>query len=229
MTRSGSARRRTGIAATVAGLAALGLGACGGSEKSASSMTDPVTTALQTPGVRTVLIAKQRYDLEVIVPPCPRPGEKAAADPKAEQDVQTGRTRPPEGSNRIVVPRGTLTQTIAVQPCQVDSEGHSSSSSSSSSSSAATGQTVSTLLLTPGGQAPQGSQVQEQAGQTQNQLVLPSNANIQTLVIPPCTQPEHSGSSSSSAPEPPQKNLVLPADSRTKSATAPACTVQQEG
>jgi hypothetical protein len=84
---------------------------------------------------------------------------------------------------------------------------------------------VSTLLLTPGGQAPQGSQVQEQAGQTANQLVLPSNANIQTIVIPPCTQPEQSASSSQQSP--PQKNLVLPADSRTKSATAPACTVQQ--
>jgi hypothetical protein len=227
MSQGAGGMTSTGIAAIVAGVAALGLSACGGSEKSASTMTDPVTTALQTPGVRTVLIAKQKFDLEVIVPPCPRPGEKAAADPKAEQDVQTGRATPPEGSNRIIVPRGTLTQTIAVQPCQVDPEGHSSSSSSSSVSSAATGQTVSTILLTPGGQAPQGSNVQEQAGQSQNQLVLPSNANIETLVIPPCTQPEHSGSSS--VAEPPQKNLVLPADSRTRSATAPACTVQQSG
>jgi hypothetical protein len=88
---------------------------------------------------------------------------------------------------------------------------------------------VSTLLLTPGGQAPQGSQIQEQAGQSQNSLVLPSNASIQTLVIPPCTQPEQTGSSSSQQQQPPQKNLVLPADSRTKSATAPACTVQQSG
>ena len=83
------------------------------------------------------------------------------------------------------------------------------------------------MILTPGGQAPQGSQIQEQAGQTQNQLVLPSNANIQTLVIPPCTQPEQSPSSSQASP--PQKNLVLPADSKTKSATAPACTVQSSG
>ncbi|MDQ3936937.1 MAG: hypothetical protein M3340_20160 [Actinomycetota bacterium] len=224
-----SGRSRAMLSAATAGLLALGAGACGGEEKTASSMTDPVTMALQTPGVRTVQIAQQKQDLEIIVPPCPRPGEEQQRNPQSEQDVQTQRVTPPEGSNRIIVPKETLTQTIAVQPCQPDPHEESSSSSSSSSSSAAVGQTVSTILLTPGGLSPQGSNVQESSGNTAQQLVLPSNANIATLVIPPCTVPETEGSSSAPQAEPPQKNLVLPADSKTKTATAPNCTVPQSG
>jgi hypothetical protein len=227
MARMGRQRWRVALTAATAGLLALGVGACGGEEKAASSMTDPLTMALQTPGVRTVQIAQQKQDLEIIVPPCPRPGEEQQRNPQSEQDVQTERVEPPEGSNRIIVPKETLTQTIAVQPCQPDPHEESSSSSSSSSSSAAVGQTVSTILLTPGGLSPQGANVQESSGNVAQQLVLPSNANIATLVIPPCTVPGTEGASSQ--PEEPQKNLVLPADSKTKTATAPNCTVPQSG
>src|SRR4029453_11257286 len=72
---------------------------CGG-----SSSSDAVSTALQMPGVRTVVVPKQHNDLTVMVPPC----SVAAVS-------QTGASGPPPGSNTVVVPKGTLTQTVAIQ------------------------------------------------------------------------------------------------------------------
>ena len=87
-----------------AGLVALLAAGCGGSKKKMA--TDPVATAMKTPGIRTVVIPKQRNDVSIIVPPC-----------TAAAIEQTNANRRPPGSNEIVVPSGTLTQTVAVPPC----------------------------------------------------------------------------------------------------------------
>jgi hypothetical protein len=93
---------------TVAALAALaaGAGSCGGGSKSEQAKPlDPVTTALQAPGTRTVVIPKQSNALSIVVPPC------SSAELKQET------TKAPPGSNQIVVPESSLDQTVAVQPC----------------------------------------------------------------------------------------------------------------
>src|SRR6266545_4620249 len=97
-----SRSRVRGIAACAA-VAVIGTGvaACGSKK---SQQTDAVSTALQTPGVRMVVIPKQRNDLRIVVPPCSA----------AQVDQQT--TASPPGSNEIVVPRTALTETVAVQP-----------------------------------------------------------------------------------------------------------------
>src|SRR3954468_6949804 len=91
------------------GVLTLGLSACGGSSSSSSSSSsgDPVSTALQTPGVRQVVIPQQRADLTIVIPTCDQ-----------AETVKAGSTKPPPGSNSIVVPKGTQTETVAVQPCQ---------------------------------------------------------------------------------------------------------------
>src|SRR3954452_13998531 len=106
---------------SVAGMAlvAIGLGACG--SKSSSQM-DPVSTAMQTPGVRTVVIPKQHGDMTIAVPPC-----------SEAQVAQSGSSKIPPGSNQIVVPQGTLTQTVALQPCMQQSSSSSGAFSGGSS------------------------------------------------------------------------------------------------
>jgi hypothetical protein len=88
----------------VVGVLALAVGGCGSKKKTAAE--DPVATAMKTPGVRTVVIPKQRNAVTVVVTSC----SVAAVQ-------QSGAKRKPPGSNEIVVPRGTLTQTVAVPPC----------------------------------------------------------------------------------------------------------------
>src|SRR4051794_20006138 len=104
----GSGTRGT-LAFTCAVSLALGVSACGGSSSSSSggggAVADPVAQALQAPGVRTVVVPKQRGDLTIVVPPC-----------NATQVDQESTAIPP-GSNQILVPKDTLAQTIAVQPC----------------------------------------------------------------------------------------------------------------
>jgi hypothetical protein len=173
-----------------------------------SSSSDAVSTALQMPGVRTVVVPKQHNNLTVMVPPC----SVAAVS-------QRGASGPPPGSNTVVVPKGTLTQTVAIQPCQA-SGGQSASGSSGMPPPS------STILLTPGGaqtqqQAQSSASGSSQPGQ-QNQLVLPANSNIQTLIVPPCTP--SSGSGGAGAPQ--GANNALPSTSKT--VTAPPCTFQQQ-
>ena len=187
-----------------AGVIALAVTGCGGG----SSSSDAVSTALQMPGVRTVVVPKQHNDLTVMVPPC----SVAAVS-------QRGASGPPPGSNTVVVPKGTLTQTVAIQPCQA-SGGQSSSSSGMPPPS-------STILLTPGGaqtqqQAQSSSSSSSQPGQ-QNQLVLPANSNIQTLVVPPCTPSSGSGGAGG---VPQGANNALPSG-KSKTVNAPPCTYQQ--
>src|SRR5919107_3393186 len=162
----------------ICGLAALGLTACGSSSSSKSSASDPVASALSSPGVRVVLIPEQRNDLTIIVPPC-----------SEAQTVQSGTTKAPPGSNEIVVPKGSLTEAIAVQACQQG--GQSTGSSSGGSSGNVPPPPSNTILVTPGGAGAQ--QVGAQGGsssssgpQQQNQVV-PSNANVNTIIVPPCT------------------------------------------
>src|SRR2546423_15125000 len=92
--------------AAVVGTCAIGIAltACGSSSSSSSGgtssggSTDPVSTALQTPGVRTVLLAKQRNDLTIIAPPCPPQGSSQQSSGQPHQRVGTatpGATSPP--------------------------------------------------------------------------------------------------------------------------------------
>src|SRR4051812_48815605 len=191
---------------------AVGPGACGGSSSSSSSSSsgDPVSTALQTPGVRQVVIPAQRADLTIIIPTCDQ-----------AETVRTGDTKPPPGSNRIIVPQGTQTETIAVQPCQ----GGGGSSGGGSSPPAPPS---STILMTPGGagtsqqsSGSQSSSSSSSSGSSQpNQLVLPNNSSVKTLIVPPCTQ------ASSDQNQAPNKSLALPG--KGTSVTAPPCTVPQQ-
>ena len=202
---------RSGLAGLVraggAGVVALAMTGCGGG----SSSSDAVSTALQMPGVRTIVVPKQHSDLTVMVPPC----SVAAVS-------QRGASGPPPGSNTVVVPKGTLTQTVAIQPCQAGG-GQSSSSSAMPPPS-------STILLTPGGaqsqqQAQSSASSSSQPGQ-QNQLVLPANSNIQTLIVPPCTPSSGSGGAGG---VPQGANSALSSTNKSKTVTAPPCTYQQSG
>src|SRR4051794_13047490 len=204
---------RVGVSgvAVAAGVLALGLTACGGSSSSSSSSSsgDPVSTALQTPGVRQVVIPQQRADLTIVIPTCDQ-----------AETVKTGSTKPPPGSNSIVVPKGTQTETVAVQPCQ----GGGGSSGGGSSPPAPPS---STILMTPGGagttQQSSGAQSSSSSssGSSQpNQLVLPNNSTVKTLIVPPCTQ------ASGDANQDQNKSLALPG--KGTSVTAPPCTVPQQ-
>jgi hypothetical protein len=198
-----------------AGLAAAlaaGLGACGGSSSSSSSSSsgDPISTALQTPGVREVVIPSQHADLTVVIPTCDQ-----------AQTLKPGSTKPPPGSNTVVVPKGAQTETIAVQPCQGGGGG------SSGSGSTPPAPPSSTILLTPGGagsaQQSSGSQSSSSSssGSSQpNQLVLPNNSSITTLIVPPCTMASGDQNQASN------KGLALPG--KGTSVTAPPCTVPQQ-
>jgi hypothetical protein len=206
-------RRGTLGSVVLASLLAVGLGACGGSSSSSSSSSssgDPVSTALQTPGVRQVVIPSQHADLTVVIPTCDQ-----------AQTLKPGSTKPPPGSNTVVIPKGAQTETIAVQPCQGGGGG------SSGSGSTPPAPPSSTILLTPGGagtsQQSSGSQSSSSSssGSSQpNQLVLPNNSSITTLIVPPCTQ------SSGDQNQKSNKSLALPG--KGTSVTAPPCTVPQQ-
>ncbi len=141
------------------------------------------------PGVRTLVIPRQRNDVTIVVTPC----TAAAAQ-------QGSVKRKPAGSNEIVVPRSTLRQTVAVPPCPMKP----------------TEAAANTVLVSPGGSGPT---AEEQAkSPPMNQLILPANSNIETVILPPCTM------ATTGAPPPP-KSLAFPAGSeRKKTVTAPPCT-----
>jgi hypothetical protein len=172
----------------VASVLALVVVGCGSKKKAAAE--DPVATAMKTPGVRTVVIPKQRNAVTVVVTTC-----------TAASVQQSGAKRKPPGSNEIVVPRGTLTQTVAVPPCPEKP----------------TQAVANTVLVTPGG----AGSTQQEGSTPQNQLVLPSNSNVTTIIIPPCTTSSGgSGASSQGA----TKSQAFRAPTRQKSVTAPPCT-----
>src|SRR4051794_41520813 len=116
--RAARALAPIGLAAT-----ALSVAACG-SSSSQQAQQDPVTMAMQTPGIRMLVIPKQKHDLTVAIPPCSQ----------AQATTAQGSTAIPPGSNQIVVPSGALTQNVAVQPCSPSGQASSSSSSGGSSS-----------------------------------------------------------------------------------------------
>ena len=183
---------------------AVGVSACGGSSSSSSgggAVGDPVAMALQAPGVRTVVVPKQRGDLTIVVPPC-----------NATQ-VDQESTKVPPGSNQILVPKDTLAQTIAVQPCV---EGMKQ-----------TGQ--GTILMTPGGAGQsQAQQTQQSQGQQQNQLIIPDNSDLQRVIVPACQviiSSSSSSSSSSGGPATATNSLALPSSGGQKAVTAPPCQV----
>jgi hypothetical protein len=181
-------------AAVAVGVVAAASGCGGGSSTTAPKPPDPVQMVLQAPGVRTVVIPEQRNDLTVAVPPC------------SAADVDPESTRTPKGSNRIVVPKSTQEQTIAIPPCL---EGEQTG-----------GGGTDTVLVSPGGGA--GTQsAGEQAGQPQNQLLLPRNANLRLIIVPPCLV--LTSSSASSGGPPSGITTTLPAAGGKTTVTAPAC------
>jgi len=111
---------RAGAGRAAIGIAALALTAAGCGSSSSSSSTDAVQTALQNPGVRIVQINKQHGPLTVVIPPC-----------SEAQVAQSGSPTPPPGSNQVTIPPGSLTETVAVQPCMASSGSSSSSSGGS--------------------------------------------------------------------------------------------------
>ena len=181
----------------VAGLLAAGLSACGGSKKSMQPPPDPVTMALKAPGVRTVVIPKQRAGLTLVVPPC------GAADVKQET------TKTPPGSNQIVVPKSALDQTVAIQPCILG---------------APQAEGANTVLLSPGGAGTPPSTGQEQ-GQPQNQLLLPKSSNLTKVIVPPCIVQASSSGTSSGGLSSGGTNTALPAARGKTTVTAPPCKV----
>jgi hypothetical protein len=179
------------------GALAIGASSCGGSKSKTAKPLDPVTTALQAPGTRTVVIPKQHVALTIVVPPC------GSAELKQET------TKTPPGSNQIVVPKSALDQTVAIQPCM---------------QGAKNAQGANTVLLGPGGT---GSPSSQQNGQPQNQLILPKNANLTKVLVPPCIVTSSSSSSSgSSGGSSGGSNTVLPAARGKTTVTAPPCKVQ---
>jgi hypothetical protein len=198
---------------------ALGLGACG--SKQQQQQQDPVSMAMQTPGIRMVVIPKQRRDLTVAIPPC------SAAQAATSQTS----TEIPPGSNQIVVPQGALTESVAVQPCTPSGASSGGSSSGGSSSSGGTSTPppppASTILVTPGGasssqQAQSSSSSSGGGGQQLNQVVLPSNSNVETVIVPPCVPTQGAAPAEQSA----GKSDVLRAPTNAKTVAAPACTMQ---
>lgn len=156
------ARRNLRLCAVLLiGVLALTGSGCGGKKKKKAE--DPVATAAQDPGVRKVVIPKQRNDVRVVVTPC----SVAAVQ-------QAGAKRKPPGSNEIIVPKGTLTQTVGVPPCPEKPMEAAAN----------------TILMTPGGAGVQGGGPSEMP---QNELVLPTNSNVRTVIIPPCTMMPEGG------------------------------------
>ncbi len=193
--------RRAIIGAGGALVLALTLSACGMKMK-----MDPVMMALQAPGVRTVVIPKQHSDLTIIVPPC----SEAAV-------VQSG-SKPPPGSNRLVVPKASLTQTIAVNPCMM-------MMMSMMMGAPGTMPISSTVLVTPGsGPAePQSSGAGMMMMMPQDQLVLPTNSRVRTVIVPPCTMMMMGGGGKMGMMmSPPSKSKGLPAQG-SDTITAPPC------
>lgn len=171
-------------------LLVLGVGACG-KKKSSGGAPDPVAMALQTPGVRTVVIPKQRNgDLTIAVPPC------------SAAQVDQENTEVPPGSNEVVIPRESLAQTVAIQPC-LQPSGQGSQSGG-------------TVFITPGGASG------GQAGQQQQQLVLPNDSKLKTVIVPPCTTGQTQSPQASSG----GNSVTLPSTG-DESVTAPPCTIPQ--
>jgi hypothetical protein len=180
----------------LAGALGIGIGACG-SKKKMMPPPDPVTMALQAPGVRTVVVPRQHGALTIVVPPC------GLAELKQET------TKTPPGSNQVVVPQSALDQTVAIQPCI---------------QGAKTARKSSTILLSPGGAGGAPSASQQASG---NQLILPKRSNLAKVVVPPCLVVSASSSSSSSSSSGGQSgtSTVLPAARGKTSVTAPPCQV----
>src|SRR3954451_4550991 len=118
MTGDSSRRTRATINASALAARAMGLPACGSSSSSSSSASsDPVGAALSSPGVRVVLVPRQRNDLTIVVPTC-----------SEAQTVQSGTTKLPPGSNQVIIPKGSLTEAVAIQACQQAGQSPGSSS-----------------------------------------------------------------------------------------------------
>ena len=190
------------LGATAVLTLASGLAACGSSSSTKPAPVNPVSLALQAPGVRTVVVPKQSSDLTIVVPPC------SAAELKQET------TKAPPGSNQVVVPKSALDQTVAVQPCV---KGGQSTGKGNS------------LLLSPGGSGSPQNPGQQQSGQPQNQLLLPRKSHLSKVIVPPCVVETSSSSSSSGGSGGGASggtNTALPATGGKTSVTAPPCRVQ---
>ncbi len=202
--RVGTARTVRVATLGVVALLALGLGACGGSKKKSKAppTVDPVAMALSAPGVRTVVIPRQREELTIAVPPC------------GSAQVSQETTETPPGSSQIVIPKGSLAQSVAVQPCI---KGQAQQTTGAG-----------TVLISPGGAATGQSETQLQTGaQGQNQLVIPENSDLRRIIVPPClvTISSSTSASTSGTAGTTSNTLALPATSGNRVVTAPPCSV----
>lgn len=197
-----SASLRVGVVVVLVALASLGA-SCGGKKKPAKAPppVDPVALAVQAPGVRIAVIPTQREDLTIVVPPC------------ADARIAQSDTTTPAGSNQVVIPKGSRSQTVAVQPCI---EGKKQAVSGAG-----------TVLLSPGGVKTASDQSQEQTPAQQNQLVIPANSDLRKVIIPPCVVSMASSSSSSSggSGSATSNTLALPPSGGAKAITAPQCAL----
>jgi hypothetical protein len=193
---------RPGVVLLVAGLALLASG-CGSKKKTppAPKPVDPVALAVQAPGVRVALIPPQQHALTIVVPPC----SNASI---SQQDTST-----PAGSNQIVIPKSSLDQTVAVQPCVQGQKQQVGTSG--------------TVLLSPGGGKASEAQTQKQTPSQQNQLVIPKNSGLTKIIIPPCVVSMSASSSSSSGGtnSATSNTLALPATGSKQAVTAPPCAL----
>ena len=178
------------------GALAIGASSCGGSKSKKAQPLDPVTTALQAPGTRTVVIPKQRAALTIVVPPC------SSAELKQET------TKTPPGSNQIVVPKSALDQTVAIQPCM---------------QGAKNAQGANTVLLGPGGT---GSPSSQQSGAQNQLILPKRSNLTKVLVPPCVVTSSSSSSSGGSGGSSGGSNTVLPAARGKTTVTAPPCKVQ---
>ena len=197
MSRVRSASLRVGV--VVAVLASVSAG-CGGGKKptKAPPPVDPVALAVKAPGVRIAVVPTQRADLTIVVPPC------------SDAQIAQSDTETPPGSNQIIIPKGSLAQTVAVQPCI---EGQAQPASGAG-----------TVLLSPGGAKTSQAQGEQQTPAQQNQLVLPANSDLRKVIIPPCLV-SMASSSSSGGSSASSNTLALPVSGGEEAVTAPPCTL----
>ena len=86
--RFGARRAMPAAMSLAVAVLALGVTACGGSKK--QQQQDPVSMAMQTPGIRMLVIPEQRDDLTVAIPPC---GQAQAAAAQTTTKIPPGPTR----------------------------------------------------------------------------------------------------------------------------------------
>lgn len=173
-----------------------GVGACGGGSSSKAPPPPPDPVAMATMAPGVRTVIVPKQSAPLTI----------VVPPCGIAKIKQETTQTPPGSNQVVVPASALDQNVAIQPCM---QGQKSEGQAS------------TILLGPGGSGSGSSKTTP----LPNQLVLPENANLSTLIVPPCVVlTSSSGSSSGGASG--GANTVVPAARGKAAVTAPPCSVQ---